>query len=245
MNRFKMIGVLACVALFLAGVAYAQDSSERRWKDEAEFLYVQTSGNTEVLTMSFRNMLEYRFSEPLKGVWNISALKGDTDGEKTAERYYTDLRLDYLFTERLYAYGLGSWLKDEFAGYDSRYTIGPGGGYKLWIGPKHFLLAEAGLNYAREDYVGPKTESFAEGRVFGKYEYAFTEKSRFSLGSEYLQDFSETDNYKLNTEAAIVSALSDNFSLKVSYEVRYQNRPIPEELEQTDTLFGAAIVVTY
>ena len=49
------------------------------------------------------------------------------------------------------------------------------------IGPKHFLLAEAGLNYAHEDYVVGETESFAEGRVFGKYEFAFSEKNRFSL----------------------------------------------------------------
>jgi len=65
------------------------------------------------------------------------------------------------------------------------------------------------------------------------------------LGSEYLHDFNENDNYKLNSEAAIISALSDILSLKVAYEVRYQNRPIPEELEKTDTMFGAAIVVTY
>ena len=88
-------------------------------------------------------------------------------------------------------------------------------------------------------------QSFAEGRAYGKYEYAFTEKNRASLASEYLQDFDDNSNYKSNSEVALISALTDVLSLKVSYEVRYQNRPIPSELEKTDTVFGAAIVVTY
>ncbi|MBW1891543.1 MAG: DUF481 domain-containing protein [Deltaproteobacteria bacterium] len=245
MKKLKMIGILMALGLIFSGIANAEDAADKKWKDEAEFLYVQTSGNTEVMTLALKNMLEYRFSKPLKGVWNIIALKGETDGEKTAEHYYTDVRLDYLFTEHLYAYALGTWLRDEFAGFDDRYSVGPGVGYKILIGPQHFLLAEAGLNYTYEDYVVSKVEGFIEGRAFGKYEYAFTEKNRFSLGSEYLQDFEDNRNYKINSEVALISALTDVLALKVAYEVRYQNRPIPDEIEKTDTLFGAAIVVTY
>ena len=128
------------LGLIFSGFANAEDAADKKWKDEAEFLYVQTSGNTEVMTLALKNMLEYRFSKPLKGVWNISALKSETDGDKTAERYYTDLRLDYLFTEHWYAYALGAWLKDEFAGFDNRYSLGPGGGYKFFIGPKFLIF---------------------------------------------------------------------------------------------------------
>ena len=245
MNQARTIGVLLIFLFVFTCFAYADDTPEKKWKDEAEFLYVQTNGNTEVLTLAFKNMLAYQFSEHFKGAWNVTALDSKTDGDQTAERYYTDLRLDYLFTEHWYTYASGSWLKDKFAGFDNRYSFGPGAGYKILVGPKNFLLAELGLNYAHEDYVDSDAESFAEGRAFGKYEFAFTEKNRFSLTFEYLQDFSETDNYKVNSEAAVISALTDILSLKVSYVVRYQNRPLPKELEQTDTVFGAAIVVTY
>jgi putative salt-induced outer membrane protein len=241
---YKRVLALAMILIF-TGVAYGEDEPPKKWKDEAEFLYVQTSGNTEVLTLAFKNKLEYQFSKPLKGIWNVSALNGETDGEKTAERYTTDLRLDYLFTEHLYSYFLGSWLQDEFAGFDDRYTLGPGVGYKILTGPRHLLVVEAGLSYAHEDYVSADTEEFAEGRAYGKYEYAFTEKNRLSLASEFLQDLDDNDNYKSNSEVAVISALSDVLSLKVAYEVRYQNRPVPAELEKTDTIFGAAIVFTY
>jgi putative salt-induced outer membrane protein len=245
MKSIKWLIILTLAGILFTGLAYAEEPADKKWKDEAEFLFVQTGGNTDVRTLAFKNMLEYKFSNPLIGVWNISLLDTETDGEQTAERYYTDLRMDYLFTEHWYAYVLGNWMKDEFAGFDQRYTIGPGAGYKILIGPKHFLLAEAGLAYASEDYVVEEDENFAEGRAFGKYEYAFTEKNRFSLASEYLHDFDDNSNYKSNSEAAVISALTDILSLKVSYEIRYQNRPKPSDLEKTDTVFGAAIVVTY
>jgi len=245
MHLLKISSVFIALIMVLAVGATAEEPADKKWKDEAEFMYVQTGGNTDVRTLAFSNMLEYRFSKPLKGVWNIKALNSETDGEKTAEHYYTDLRLDYLFTEKLYAYLLGTWLKDEFAGFKHRYTAGPGMGYKFINGPKNFLLGEAGLEYANEDYIVDEDERFAEGRVYGKYEYAFTEKNRFTLSSEFLQDFNDTKNYKSNSEAAVISALTDIISLKVSYGVRYQNRPKPSDLEKTDTVFGAALVVTY
>jgi len=245
MKFIKRFTVLILMGIMVAGLAYAEEPAAKKWKDEAEFLFVKTGGNTDVTTLAFKNMLEYQFLKPLKGVWNIGVLDSKTDGEQTAERYYTDLRADYTFTEHWYVYLLGSWLKDEFAGFEERYTIGPGVGYKFLIGPKHFLAAEAGAEYANEDYVVEEDEGFIEARAYGKYEYAFTEKNRFSLASEYLLDLDDNSNYKSNSEAAVISALTDVLSLKLSYVVRYQNRPKPSDLEKTDTVFGAAIVVTY
>jgi len=245
MDPRRKLELAIIVLSMVAGLAQAEDPPDKQWKGEADLSYVQTTGNTEVFTLAFANMLEYTFSEKLTGIWNLRALNGKTDGERIAERYYTDLRLDYLFSDHVYGYVLGSWLTDEFAGFDARYALGPGAGYKILVGPKHFLLAEVGLNYAHEDYVAADTADFAEGRAFGEYEYAFTEKNRLSLSSEFLRDFDDSDNYKLNSEAAITSALNDILSLKVAYTVRHQNRPIPAELEKTDTVFGAAIVVIF
>ena len=245
MRKTTILIVSILLGAMILGTAFAEEAQDKKWKDVAEFLFVQTSGNTDVRTLAFSNMLEYKFSKPLVGIWNISALDTQTDGEQTAERYYTDGRLNYLLTEQWYTYLLGTWLKDKFAGFDHRYSVGPGAGYKIFAGPKHFLLAEAGLAYVEEDYTEDATEDFIEGRAFGQYEYAFTEKNKFSLSTEYLYDFQDSSNYKSNSEAAVISALTDILSLKVSYEVRYQNRPKPSDLEKTDTVFGAAIVVTY
>ena len=234
------IGLLIVFAM--APVAQAE---EKRWSDEAELSFVDTGGNTDVTTLSAKNLLKYQFSEKLQGAWKLGALYGEADGEKNAESYFTELRLDYLFTKRFYSFAIGGWLQDEFAGIDSRYYVGPGVGYKFLTGPKHFLVGEAGLNYVNEEYTDDTDKDYLGGRAFAEYEYAFTEKNRFSQSVEFLYDFSDSDNYNVNSETAVISALNDFLSLKASYTIKYDNQPVPSTLEETDTVLAITLVVNF
>jgi putative salt-induced outer membrane protein len=100
-------GVTRAVKLLMAFLAvlamatgtYAED---KRWSDEAELSFVDTGGNTEVRTLSAKNLFKYKFTEKLQGACKLGALYGESDGEKNAESYFTELRMDYLFTERFY-----------------------------------------------------------------------------------------------------------------------------------------------
>lgn len=181
----------------------------------------------------------------MQGEWKVGALYGETDGEKIAESYFTDLRLDYLFTNRFYSFAAAGWSQDEFAGIDSRYYVGPGVGYKFLTGPKHFLLGEAGANYVNEEYTDDTDEDYIVGRAYASYEYAFTEKNRFSQSVEYLYDFEDGDNYNVLSETALISALSDYLSLKTSYVVKYDNEPVPSTLKETDTILSVTLVVNF
>jgi putative salt-induced outer membrane protein len=218
---------------------------EKKWKDEAEFSLVDTGGNTDLMSVSGSNTLQYAFDESLKGTWEVSALYGKSDGVKNAESYSTEVRLDYLFTDQLYAAGIAGWLKDEFAGIEAKYYIGPAVGYRLFTGPKHFLLGELGLNYAMEEYINNTDAEFIEGRAFGKYEYAFTKKNKFSQSLEFLYNFDDSGDYKVTSETALITALSDYLSLKASYEIKYVNEPIPQTLDDTDTILSIALVANF
>ena len=241
--------VWICIMGFVAA-GFAQEEkkeAEKRFSDAAEFSLVNTTGNTDTLALAGNNEMKYKFTDKWTGSWVAGALYNKSDGDKTAEKYYTDLRADYSIDERWYAYGLGSWLRDKFSGFDNRIGIGPGIGYKFLIGPKHFLVGETGLNYAYEDYSDPDEDSqkFLEGRLFGKYEWAFTEKTKFSQSLEYLQGFKDSSTWKLNSETALISAITDILALKVSYSVFYNNDPRPHDLDKTDTTLSTALVVSY
>ena len=249
--RFELVKKAAIAFAILLAVsqmapgASAQQEQKKKWSDQAEFTLVDTGGNTDVTTIAGKNTLKYDFTDKWIGSWVIGALYGKNDGVRTAERYYSDLRLDYLYTDRLYFYGLAGWMKDTFAGLDNRYYGGPGAGYKFLIGPKHFLLGEVGLNYAKEDYTNGTDEDFLQGRAFGQYIWAFTEKTRFSQDLEFLYDFSDSDNYGINSITALTTALNSFLSLKASYAVRYDNEPVPDTLRKTDTILAIALVVNY
>lgn len=242
----KIATALTLIALgaVTAPVATAAEEAApaRRWSDEAELSYVETGGNTVVKTLSVKNTLNYRFSSDLSGSWRASILRGETDGVMTAERYTTDLRLDYRVSERSYAYLTAGWLKDEFAGIESSTSTGPGAGYRFLKGPRHRLVGEAGLQYLHEYYTTGAEDDHIDGRLFGGYEFAFAEKSKFVQSLEYLHDFDDADNYRVNTETALVTTLTSLLSMKVGYTVRYDNRPVPDTLRRTDTLLSVALI---
>ena len=234
--------VALCMCVALVSAAYAE---EKKWADEAELSFVSTGGNTELISLSGKNLLKYTFTEKLLGTWRVGALYGEDDNVKTAERYFTDLRLNYSFSDRIYLFGIAGWLQDKFTGIESRYYIGPGAGYAFFTGPKHFLNAEAGLNFVSEDYINDTEEDFLEGRLYGLYEYLFSKKNKFSQSLEFLHDFDDSDNYRINSETAFITALSDYLSLKTSYEIKHDNKPVPATLKETDTILSVTLVVNF
>jgi putative salt-induced outer membrane protein len=228
--------------LAIATGAYAEN---KRWSDEAELSFVDTSGNSEVRTLAAKNLLKYKFTEKLQGAWKLNALYGESDGEKNAESYFTELRLDHLSTERLYWFATAGWLQDKFAGISSRYYIGPGLGYKFIAGPEHILLGEAGLNYVNEQYTDDTEKDYLGGRAYAMYQYALTEENKFSQSLEFLYDFDDSDNYNVNAETALTSGLIDYLSMKASYVIKYKNQPVPSTLEKTDTVLAVTLVASF
>ncbi|MBE0603861.1 MAG: DUF481 domain-containing protein, partial [Deltaproteobacteria bacterium] len=86
---------------------------------------------------------------------------------------------------------------------------------------------------------------FLTGRAFAKYEYAITKKNRFLQSLEFLYDFSDSAHYKLNSETALIASLTDIFSLKAGYTVRHDHKPVPAEIENTDTVMSVALVANF
>jgi putative salt-induced outer membrane protein len=249
--------ILCSLVVALSSPVQAEEAeAKKKWTNEAELSFVNTSGNSETSTFAAKNLLKIKYTEKLEGEWDIAALKSQstdktTDrNELTAERYSTNLRLSYLFTERFYS-GLGTgWSRDEFAGLQNRYYAGAFVGYKFLTGPKHLLKGELGLNYADEDYTTKKEaknfkdKDFVEGRAFGLYEYALTEKTKFSQSVEYLYDFDDRQNYKVTSLSALTVAISDVFSIKPSYEVRYVNQ-VSADIKTTDRIWTVALVANF
>lgn len=236
----RLMIVILCLFFTVDGFA-----DEKKWHDEAEFSYVKTNGNSDVTTLSFKNLFKYQFNERLESKWKLGALYGESDGIRSAESYMTELRADYKLDKKLYAYGLAGYLTDEFAGFDERFYGGIGAGYKFIDGPKHFFSSELGLNYSLENYTDGTDSDFIDGRAFVLYEYAINEKSQFSQGIEYLYDFDNNDNYRINSDTSLKVQINTALSLKVGYEVRYDNAPTPATLDDTDTRFYTAIVAGF
>ncbi len=242
MNPFKNLVLFLLPVLLIAAVAGAE---EKKWKDEAELSSVNTGGNSNVATFSAKNLLTYGFSEKLEGSWKAAAMNSKSEGVRSAENYMTELRGDYLFSQHFFGGLAVGWNKNKFAGIDARYYGGPFAGYKFLVGPKHFLRGEVGLDYVSEEYTDKTENDFLRGRLFGAYQFHFTELNKFKQSVEYLHDFDDADNYNVNTETALITLLSQNFSLKTSYEIKFDNKPVPAGLKKTDTILAVSLLVNF
>jgi putative salt-induced outer membrane protein len=235
-----------CICLAAAAAtSFAEEKAVKALSDEGEVSYVQTDGNTTVTTLSAKNLMKYKFNDRLLGSWKIGAVNAETSHVKTAESYNTDLKLDYQNTRRLYSFVNAGWEQNKFAGVDKHIYEGAGVGYKFLMGPANFLIGELGVMYVTDKYTDTTTDDHAGGRAFAKYEYAFTEKNKFTQSLEYLDNFDDSERYNVNSETAVISALNGIFSLKAAYVVNYTNEPVPATLKKKDSITTVALVVNY
>jgi putative salt-induced outer membrane protein len=239
------ISILAVLFLATPYPAVAQDTAEKTWSDNAELSYVSTAGNSSVETLAAKNLYTLKFAGHLAFLWKLEALKGKSGDALTAERYFTDLRLEHAYSPRAYTYLNTGWMSDTFAGVDKHIDAGLGGGYKMLDGPQSFLKAEAGVSAVNETYTDGTDRKFTEGRLFAGYTYAFTKKNKFSQSVEYLHDFDVPENYRYNSETALTASITDNLSLKVSYLIKYDHEPTPASLNTKDTIFSTALVAGF
>lgn len=243
-----MFHKICMFSAFVLAMALAVETpakeKEKSWSTEAELSFVDTAGNTEVSTLFAKNTFVYRLAPEKRIVWKLEALYGETDGVRTAERYFTELRAEEDLSEKTGAYLLGGWLKDTFAGIEARYYAGLGGVYKFLTGPRHLLSGEAGLTYTAEDYTDNTDKKVIGGRLFGKYELAFHEKARFTQTLEWLPDFENMEDWLFNSETSFLAAINSYLSFKTSYIIKYDNLPVVG-FEDTDTILSVALVVNY
>jgi hypothetical protein len=116
---------MPALVLFASSAAADDPAPEKPVHATANVGYVQTGGNTEVVTLLAADKLEWK-----QGVWRYSqegaAVYGQDHGVENAGRYGFDLRADYSLSSRVALYGLGSWRRDVYAGVQHQYDEGAG-----------------------------------------------------------------------------------------------------------------------
>jgi len=154
--------IFKIVLLIIVGVCMSSSllAQEKNWSNSTELSFVNTSGNTEVTTLSANDKLTYKFTPKIETVLQLAALYGKSDGVNNSENYSAKLKGSYLISERFYASLVAGWSKDEFAGIDSKISVGPALGYKILTGAKHTLDFETGVEYVDEKFTDDTSNDY-------------------------------------------------------------------------------------
>jgi putative salt-induced outer membrane protein len=245
-----MIRRIAILAFALAGVAHAQDAKKPPPVEfSGDLGFVSVTGNTTVSTFSMnekfiRRITKWEFKQDFGSVY------GKTDGDESSNLLRAGVRADYSLAEHWALYALTAYDRNRFAGIKSRFAEGLGGVAKLIANDVNQLNLEAGYQLTQQrNLIGPD-DNFSALRVASSWKHVFTKTSYFSEAVEYLPNLEEHDDYRINSETAVVAPLSTHIGIKLSYIVRFSNDPPlnaagTAQLRKVDRIFSTGIQITY
>ena len=240
-----MIGRLApcLVALLLAGPLAAQNPRDTL-RFGGTIGFVQTAGNTEVVTLNVGEELTYR-AERVVLRQSFSTVYGRSEGETNASSWRAGARADYRFSPRVAAFARLGFDRDRFAGISRRLEEGVGLALTALSRPRDLLEIEAGADLVQQRTTLATGETFLSGRSALRYTHRFGagEQPYFQQTVELLPNLERIDDYRLNAETLLVAPLSRQLGLKLSYSIRLDNVPEPG-FARTDRVLSSALQIT-
>ena len=245
MKRTVLVLGVALVAVVAGGRdVQAQEDQQpppAAWPGSLGLAYLATSGNSDTQTLGLDFEVK-RKAAPWGMDVSAQLNQASDSGVTTAERYYVDGRATYAASERWQYFGGASWERNTFAGYDLRTIVQGGAEYILLPGPTQNLSVSAGLSYTDENAVGDEPSTDYVGAVAGlTYKWAINDQAAVGEKLTYYGDLDTTANWRLWSTTSLTSSLSSRLAIKLSYEVRYTNRPLPG-FKTTDTTTSASVV---
>lgn len=279
------MGVLAPVivraALPAAGLA---QTPELGWSYSAQLTAVWAGGNTESSTFGLGSTLR-RLGEKNEVKFEAGGIRSDAslktrravgtttsftieeneDNQKTAESYFSRVRYDRTIKDGFVVFSGVDWLRNSFAGIDSRLLLAAGVG-NLWAKRDNFRFkTDLAVTYSfQEDVVeNPFLKSSFPGVRFS-WDLMRTLTSTTKWESVLISDLNidETDDLRMDLTNAVSLSVSNRLAVKPGLQLLWRNQPSQTEiqlfsatgtptgqtvlvpLEKMDSFFTLALVVT-
>jgi len=214
-----------------------------RWETTSELSFVSTSGNTSTQTLGVGGDVTNR-----SGAWvsagKVAFVRAATDGEETARSLGLDFRVSRDLTPRTGLFAHVGYLRDTFAGIEHRVGVDGGLAMKLVAAAPHALDLDAGVGYTSETRLAEADRSFATGTLVLDYTWALNDAAKLTNVGAFTANLQDGPDWRFSDTAAIAASLNRTLSLKLSYQVKFLNRPVPG-FDKTDTIVSAAVVAKF
>ncbi len=242
---------LAALALSLALTANgAGQDSARTVTFTGDIGFVNTAGNTHLTTINLGDKLTVQAGKLLL-TQTFAFVYGKSEGVQNANSQLARIRADYPLVGWLSAYVLAGYERNRFAGIDRRLDEGVGLAANLLRSEKTELDLEVGVGLVQQRlFPDPAldatvSDNFASGRTAGRFKYLLTKTAWFQQTLEFLPNLEHSSDYRINSETAIVAALSAHLGLKAGYLIKYNHLPPSPDLARTDRFLTTSLQITY
>ncbi|NNF52543.1 MAG: DUF481 domain-containing protein [Gammaproteobacteria bacterium] len=200
------------------------------WSGKAGLGYLATSGNSESSSLNALFRLSYNLTN-WHHQFGAQAISNVTSDVTTAERYQLNFKSKYDFTEHDYVFGLVSWEKDRFSGYEEQLSEAIGYGRRLLNSDTQILNVELGLGAKQADLSDGTRETGVIGRAGLDYLWKFSDTADFT---QLLAVESGSGNTYIESVTAVTAKLMESLALSVSYTIK-NNSDVPVGRDKSDT----------
>ncbi len=233
MTKKNLVLPLAATA-FIAGLAVSAQAqtpapATPAWTGSAAAGLSFTRGNSRTVSASANVEAQHKWTsnELLLGA---GAAYGFNSGTLTEKSIDGKAQYNRLVTDRFY-YGVKvDALSDAVASINYRLSVSPLVGYYLIKSASDSLAVEAGPG-AVVQKLGKNTRGYATLRLGERYEHKFSPTAKLWQSFEIVPQVDKFNNYYINAEIGLESALSKNWSLRTFIQDTYYNVPATGRLK--------------
>ncbi len=249
----KRVFALVCTGvLFLSDQTLAQavSSDIKTWSNESEASVVQVGGNATSESYSAKSTTKYQLdANAITAMGRY--LQTRAGGTETAKQWDATLRLEREFGASWAVFIQQGAESNTYSGYLQRDNTDLAVKYNFFKTVESTLLSEAGVRSTKTiSSNGEGVSYFNSGRLYVEYSAKVNESVSAKAWVEYLPNFKDSDAYLVNYEPSLSVMMSQIFSIKVAYLVKYHNKlavapyAIPNEKKE-DTSFTTALVAKF
>lgn len=234
----------AVVLASLATIAISYSvRAEDGWRNESQAGVVVVTGNTETTTLNLAQATLNEFDK------NSVKLSGSYLYQKSGEvlsakSWSLGLRYDRYLSE-LHSLFLGQTVEgDRFKGIDQRYNTDLGTKYFFMKDETLTWFGEAGYRYTKENAI-TLSRSLSYARAYSEVEKKWNPTVSTKYWLEALPNFTDSSDWQANTELSLSAALTNLFSVKSAYLLKFDNQVNAPGLVKSDKILTTSLVAKF
>jgi putative salt-induced outer membrane protein len=246
LNGFLLPLIFSLALVIAPNLTFAEPTEvPPPWNHESELGIVTVSGNTESETYNAKQITSYRWNNDSLSLTG-RYLESKARSIITAKSWEIGTRYEKFLSD-LWAGFIGQKAEsDPFSGYVQKDSTDIGAKYFIRNTTELNWFTELGLSYLKTLKVGAQTnQNDLSTRLYTEANLQLEKNLSFKYWLEYIQSQRRPEVYFLNTEASLNIMLSERFSVKTGYLLKYHNELIPPTEKYSDTSFTTSLVAHF
>lgn len=204
-----------------------------------------TQGNKD--TTNFNLSFDVTRDPKTKTVFKANALYilATENGEENVDRALANGRVEYSLSERVYAFGQLSYIRDRFKDIDWLLAPTVGLGYKLVNTDRTKFDVDGSVGVVFENNTGFDTETDGAFAFGERFAHALSDNAAITQGFAALWKMDDPGDALYTFSAGLAASVTARTQLKLEFQDIYKTRPTGAAVQKNDIAFITAFVYKF